>query len=193
MNMQFIASYWPACLLAFCLHVRLLFNYCLLSLLLCSAGRDARGLPESNPFVKNMVSIAQTRRETQIWFFHFQPSILHSCFKRRSKLWLDGHLVGQWVCWLALSGWFSMAGLVGCEWLASFGSTHQVVEVRQAAKRPGSRRQTTLQYSVIRLKNHLALALLHVLGSDHRLEKPVKQAGQPLKRSPTRLFAPWSN
>ena len=51
MSMEFIALL--ACLLA--LLMRLLFNY---FLLLYSAGRDGEGQPESNPFAKNVSSIA---------------------------------------------------------------------------------------------------------------------------------------
>ena len=71
MNMEFIASYWPACLLAFCLLVRLLLND---FLLLYSAGRDGEGQPEINPFVKNALSIARKCSETQISFARAQPS-----------------------------------------------------------------------------------------------------------------------
>ena len=71
MNMEFIASYCPACLLACCLLVRLLLNY---FLFLYSAGRDGEGQPEINPFAKNALSIAQNCSETQISFAHFQPS-----------------------------------------------------------------------------------------------------------------------
>ena len=71
MNMQFIASYWLACLLACCLLLRLLFNY---FLLLYSAGRDGEGQPESNPLAKNASSIAQNCSETQSSFSADQPS-----------------------------------------------------------------------------------------------------------------------
>ena len=53
-----------ACLLAcLCLLVRLLLNY---FLLLYSAGRDVRGLPEISPFVKNVVAIDKNCSRTQI-------------------------------------------------------------------------------------------------------------------------------
>ena len=71
MNMEFIASYWPACLLAFCLLARLLLNY---FLLLYSAGRDGEGQSEINPFAKNVASIDQNCSETQISFARAQPS-----------------------------------------------------------------------------------------------------------------------
>ena len=71
MNMEFIASYWPACLLACCLLVGLLLSY---FLFLYSAGRDGDGQPEIHPFAKNASSIAQKCSETQISFARAQPS-----------------------------------------------------------------------------------------------------------------------
>ena len=62
MSMEFIASYWLACLPV--------ANY---YLLLYSAGRDGEGQPEINPFAKNASSIAQNCSETQISFARGQP------------------------------------------------------------------------------------------------------------------------
>ena len=63
--MKFIVSYWLACLLACCLLLRLLLKY---FLLFDSAGRNAEGHSEINPFTKNASSIAQNCSETQSTF-----------------------------------------------------------------------------------------------------------------------------
>ena len=70
MSMEFIATYWPACLPVVCLCACFLIIF----LLLYSGGRDGEGQPESNPLAKNVVSIAQNCSETQISFSRGQPS-----------------------------------------------------------------------------------------------------------------------
>ena len=73
----FLVAFLLACLCCLCLLVRLLLNN---FLLLYSARRHVRGLPQINLFIKNAVATAQNCSETQILDFlphdHFVKNVL---------------------------------------------------------------------------------------------------------------------